>query len=117
MHAHLDDGYGGNFGRIWLAYGITSVRIPSINPYAGLEQREAFDAGRRPGPRVFIAGDPFDGVRVYYPGGVSVTSESSSIRSSIARRSWASIFSRPTCGCRIGCRSASSTTRTRRAGR
>ena len=75
MHAHLDNQYGGNFGRIWLAYGITSVRIPSVNPYAGLEQREAFDAGRRPGPRVFIAGDPFDGVRTYYPGGVSVTSE------------------------------------------
>lgn len=75
MHAHLDDGYGGNFGRIWLAYGITSLRIPAVNPYAGLEQREAFDAGRRPGPRVFIAGDPFDGARVYYPGGVSVTSD------------------------------------------
>ena len=75
MHAHLDDGYGGNFGRVWLAYGITSLRIPSINPYAGLEQREAFDAGRRPGPRVFLAGDPFDGARVYYPGGVSVTSD------------------------------------------
>ncbi len=75
MHAHLDDGYGANFGRVWLAYGITSLRIPSINPYAGLEQREAFDAGRRPGPRVFIAGDPFDGARVYYPGGVSVTTD------------------------------------------
>jgi hypothetical protein len=75
MHAHLDDGYGGNFGRVWLAYGITSLRIPAINPYAGLEQREAFDAGRRPGPRVFLAGDPFDGARVYYPGGVSVTSD------------------------------------------
>ena len=75
MHAHLDDGYGENFGRLWLAYGITSLRIPSINPYAGLEQREAFDAGRRPGPRVFLAGDPFDGARVYYPGGVSVTSD------------------------------------------
>ena len=75
MHAHLDDGYGQNFGRAWLAYGITSLRIPSINPYAGLEQRESFDAGRRPGPRVFLAGDPFDGARVYYPGGVSVTSD------------------------------------------
>ena len=75
MHAHLDDGYGQNFGRVWLAYGITSLRIPSINPYAGLEQREAFDAGRRPGPRVFLAGDPFDGARVYYPGGVAVTSD------------------------------------------
>ncbi|RDJ93957.1 alpha/beta fold hydrolase, partial [Lacticaseibacillus rhamnosus] len=47
MHAHLDDGYGGNFGRVWLAYGITSLRIPSINAYAGLEQREAFDATMR----------------------------------------------------------------------
>ena len=75
MHAHLDPGYGANFGRLWLAYGITTVRIPSINPYAGLEQREAFDAGRRPGPRLFVAGDPFDGVRMYYPGGVAITSE------------------------------------------
>ena len=75
MHAHLDDGYGENFGRVWLAYGITSLRVPSINPYAGLEQREAFDSGRRPGPRVFLAGDPIDGARVYYPGGVSVSSD------------------------------------------
>jgi Tol biopolymer transport system component/imidazolonepropionase-like amidohydrolase len=72
MHAHLDADYGANFGRVWLAYGITSLRIPAVNPYEGIEQREAFDAGRRPGPRVFLAGDPFDGVRVYYPGGVSV---------------------------------------------
>ncbi len=75
MHAHLDDGYGRTFGSVWLAYGITSLRIPSINPYAGLEQREAFDAGRRPGPRVFLAGDPFDGARIYYPGGAAITSE------------------------------------------
>ena len=75
MHAHLDPEYGANFGKVWLAYGITSLRIPAVNPYAGLEQREAFDAGRRPGPRVFLAGDPFDGVRIYYPGGVSITSD------------------------------------------
>jgi Tol biopolymer transport system component/imidazolonepropionase-like amidohydrolase len=75
MHAHLDSNYGANFGRIWLAYGITSLRIPAVNPYEGLEQREAFDAGRRPGPRVFIAGDPFDGTRVYYPGGVSIAND------------------------------------------
>lgn len=75
MHAHLDPDYGASFGKIWLAYGITSLRIPAINPYEGLEQREAFDAGRRPGPRVFIAGDPFDGTRIFYPGGVSIGSE------------------------------------------
>jgi len=75
MHAHLDQRYGSRFGRIWLAYGITSVRLPAVNPYAGLEQREATESGRRPGPRLFIAGDPFDGVRSFYPGGVAVTSE------------------------------------------
>jgi imidazolonepropionase-like amidohydrolase len=75
MHAHLDPDYGNRFGRLWLAYGITSVRIPAIDPYAGIELRESFDAGRRAGPRIFIAGDPFDGARVYYPGGVSVTSD------------------------------------------
>ena len=75
MHAHLDPGYGERFGRIRLAYGITSVRIPAVNPYVGIEQRESFDAGRRPGPRVFLAGDPFDGVRSYYPGGVAITSD------------------------------------------
>jgi imidazolonepropionase-like amidohydrolase len=46
-----------------------------VNPYAGIEQREAFDVGRRPGPRVFIAGDPFDGLRSYYPGGVAIGSD------------------------------------------
>ncbi|HEY7290699.1 MAG TPA: amidohydrolase family protein [Vicinamibacterales bacterium] len=75
MHAHLDPDYGSRFGRIWLAYGITSVRIPAINPYAGLELSEAIESGRREGPRIFSAGDPFDGVRAYYPGGVAVTSE------------------------------------------
>jgi Tol biopolymer transport system component len=74
-HAHLDPDAGTAFGRALLAYGITSVRIPAINPYAGLELREAIESGRRPGPRVFIAGDPLDGRRVYYPGGVSVTSD------------------------------------------
>lgn len=75
MHAHLDPDYGERFGRVWLAYGVTSVRIPAINPYAALELREAIDSGRRIGPRIFEAGDPFDGIRVYYPGGVSITSD------------------------------------------
>ncbi len=75
MHAHLDPDYGERFGRVWLAYGVTSVRIPAINPFAALELRESIDSGRRVGPRVFAAGDPFDGVRIYYPGGVSITSD------------------------------------------
>src|SRR5262249_10631460 len=75
VDARLDQDYGGAFGRAFLAYGITSVRIPAINPYAALEQRESFGAGRRPGPRVFVAGDPFDGMRVYERGGVSIASD------------------------------------------
>ena len=75
MHAHLTPEYGERFGRIWLAYGITSVRLAAVNPYAAIEQRESFDAGRRVGPRLFMAGDPFDGVRIYYAGGVAVTSD------------------------------------------
>src|SRR5207244_4499360 len=37
--------------------------------------REAIANGRRIGPRVFIAGDPFDGVRIREAGGVSIGSE------------------------------------------
>jgi Tol biopolymer transport system component len=73
VHAHLDPDYGENFGRAWLAYGVTSVRIPAINPFEGLELREAVAFGRRAGPRTFIAGDPFDGVRMYYPGGATTS--------------------------------------------
>ena len=75
MHVHVDPGYGENFGRAWLAYGITSVRIAAINPFEGLELREAIAHGRRAGPRTFMAGDPFEGVRTSAPGGVTLTSE------------------------------------------
>jgi Tol biopolymer transport system component len=68
MHTHLDPDYGSSLGRIWLAYGITSVRNPSVNPYAGLEMRESWDSGRVPGPRVFLSGQAFDGPRTFYPG-------------------------------------------------
>jgi Tol biopolymer transport system component len=76
MHAHLESGYGEALGRIWLAYGVTSVRDPDANAFAGLEQRESYDAGRRIGPRLFLAGDPFGGIRVSEAGTISVASES-----------------------------------------
>jgi imidazolonepropionase-like amidohydrolase len=60
----IDQTYGEALGRIWLAYGITSVRDVALPSYAGVEQREAIANGRRIGPRVFIAGDPFDGRRL-----------------------------------------------------
>ena len=70
MHSHLQKDYGEVLGRIWLAYGITSVRNPAANAYEALEDKEAIGAGVRRGPRVFATGGPFDGSRIYYAGGV-----------------------------------------------
>ncbi len=72
MHAHLGKGYGEALGRIWLAYGITTVRNPASHPYEAIEDREAVEAGARVGPRVFTTGAPFDGTRIYYSGGLSL---------------------------------------------
>jgi imidazolonepropionase-like amidohydrolase len=74
MHTHLSQDYGEALGRIWLAYGITSVRNPAADGYEALEQKEAIGAGIRRGPRVFSTGGPFDGSRIYYAGGVPLAS-------------------------------------------
>ena len=70
MHAHLSPDFGERLGRIWLAYGITSVRNPASDGYEALEMKESIGAGIRRGPRVFSTGGPFDGSRIYYAGGV-----------------------------------------------
>ena len=70
-HTHLSKGYGEVLGRIFLAFGITSIRNPAANAYEALEDREAIDAGVRTGPRVFATGEPLDGTRIYYPGASS----------------------------------------------
>ncbi|HJU42599.1 MAG TPA: LpqB family beta-propeller domain-containing protein [Vicinamibacterales bacterium] len=72
MHAHLGKEFGEALGRIWLAYGITSVRNPAANAYEALEDKEAIGAGIRRGPRVFSTGGPFDGSRIFYAGGVGL---------------------------------------------
>jgi Tol biopolymer transport system component/imidazolonepropionase-like amidohydrolase len=71
-HAHLGKEFGEALGRIWLAYGITSVRNPAANAYEALEDKEAIGAGVRRGPRVFATGGPFDGSRIFYSGGVGL---------------------------------------------
>ena len=73
MHTHLAKDYGEALGRIWLAYGITSVRNPATGPYEALEEKESIGAGLRRGPRVFSTGGPFDGARIYYGGGVPLS--------------------------------------------
>ncbi len=86
MHAHLGKEFGEALGRIWLAYGITSVRNPAANAYEALEDKEAIGAGVRIGPRVFATGGPFDGSRIFYSGGVAAWRAISSCRSNCRRR-------------------------------
>jgi len=74
MHAHLTTDWGERLGRIWLAYGITSVRNPAADAFEALEMKESIGAGQRRGPRVFSTGGPFDGARIYYAGGVPLSS-------------------------------------------
>jgi Tol biopolymer transport system component/imidazolonepropionase-like amidohydrolase len=72
IHTHLNKDYGEALGRIFLAWGITTVRNPATNTFETMEYREAFESGARIGPRLFTTGEPFDGTRVYYPGGTSL---------------------------------------------
>jgi len=72
IHTHLSKDFGEALGRIFLAWGVTTVRNPATNTYDTAENREAFESGARIGPRLFTTGEPFDGSRIYYPGGVSL---------------------------------------------
>ena len=72
IHSHLNPDYGEALGRIWLSWGITTVRNPATNTYEGWESREAWESGARVGPRLCTTGEPFDGTRIYYPGGFSL---------------------------------------------
>ena len=49
-HAHLSKAYGEALGRIWLSFGITTVRNPAANAFEGQEDREAIESGVRVGP-------------------------------------------------------------------
>ena len=68
MHAHGGLSGGEQSGRIWLAYGATSVRCPACDPYEIAEAREAGESGKRIAPRWFGTGGTIDGSRIYYPG-------------------------------------------------
>jgi len=64
-HQYKEDGI--LFGRVHLAYGVTTVRSPGAVPYEALEDRESMESGKRPGPRIFMTGYLLDGWRPYYP--------------------------------------------------
>jgi len=71
-HTHLSKGFGESLGRMFLSWGITTIRNPASNSFESAEDRESFDSGARLGPRVLTTGEPFDGTRIYYPGGTSL---------------------------------------------
>ncbi len=71
-HAHVQKDFGANAHRAWLAYGITTVRDPGNQPYDGIEDREANEAGVRIGPRIYTNGPLLEWQRVYYKMGVAV---------------------------------------------
>ncbi len=61
-HTHLGlPAWGAQHGRVWLAYGVTSMRTVVDATYRVLEERESIASGRRIGPRVFLTGFSFDG--------------------------------------------------------
>jgi Tol biopolymer transport system component/imidazolonepropionase-like amidohydrolase len=73
MHAHLGlPAWGSGQGKVWLAYGVTSVRTPADALYRVLEERESIRSGRRLGPRIFYTGATFDGDRIYYTGALAI---------------------------------------------
>jgi Tol biopolymer transport system component/imidazolonepropionase-like amidohydrolase len=74
-HGHQLKEHGTQFGRVHLAYGITTVRSPGAVPYEGIEDRESIESGRRIGPRVFVTGYLLDGWRPYYPIATTAPSE------------------------------------------
>lgn len=61
--------------KLWLSFGVTTLRSPGGAHYVSVETKEAVDSGRRVGPRLFAAGDALEGNRLYYGVGRPTTSE------------------------------------------
>ncbi len=75
MHTHQHSMTGEKLGRLWLSYGITSIREPGADPYDALERKESWASGIRPGPRQFFTGGLTDGNRIYYGAATSINSD------------------------------------------
>jgi len=54
-HAHQSALGGERLGRLWLAYGVTTVREVDSNDTDALERREAWSSGQRLGPRLLLS--------------------------------------------------------------
>ena len=58
MHTHQGAAYGESLGRLWLAYGITSVREPASNPFESRERLESIESDAALGRASFSPGRP-----------------------------------------------------------
>jgi len=58
--------YGDRLGRLWMAYGVTTLNSVGDPAYRAVETRESFASGGRVGPRYFATGEAIDGERVFY---------------------------------------------------
>jgi Tol biopolymer transport system component/imidazolonepropionase-like amidohydrolase len=76
FHSHLQPDFGESQGRAFLAFGVTTVRSPGNTPYEAVEEREASEAGVRPGPRVYGTGYLMEWQRAYYKMGIAISSVS-----------------------------------------
>lgn len=72
-HAHPMRDFGESMHRAWLAWGVTTVRNPGDQPYHGVEDREASEAGVRIGPRIYATGHLIEWQRVYYKMGTAIS--------------------------------------------
>ncbi len=70
MHDHLFYPLGGamfgemasSFPRLYLAAGVTTIRTGgSLEPYADIELKKQIDAGKTPGPKIWITGPYLEG--------------------------------------------------------
>ncbi|MGY0056354.1 amidohydrolase family protein [Streptomyces sp. LZ34] len=61
--------------KLWLSFGITTLRSPGGPHYESVEVKEAIDSGRRIGPRLFAAGNALEGSRSFYAVGRPITNE------------------------------------------
>lgn len=62
-------------GRLWLAYGFTTLQSQGDEGYVQEEIRESFAAKERVGPRYFAPAELFDGERIFYPTDRSIRSD------------------------------------------
>jgi Tol biopolymer transport system component/imidazolonepropionase-like amidohydrolase len=73
-HTHLQKDLGAASNRAYLAFGVTTVRSPGGTPYEAVEDREAVEAGTRPGPRLYTSGYLMEWNRTYYKMAVAISS-------------------------------------------